>query len=497
MRRSTPSPAVPDRHHNWAASGALGVELLDCFNDGGPMILQYGECFLKSCQVTLCRCWIMACSAHRLHLRHLLRDGRLGIGDMGIRFRQPLQFGFAVGTHLTAQAAVLPAVADFLDGLFNGWIRTTSLPCLHLIFLPARDTRPILLASATALLRSLLRHPQSSLHARKQRERGVESSTIRNLRGNLPGFGGRFCCRCPAEHFRIKFSNRLLAFACALFDKVHVQDVDLAAPVKDQAFFLQLARNGGDAGAPHAHHLPNELLRERQLVSNEIVHPNKPLTHALFDTVQRIAGGGLLYLTEEKLIVFDEQGKQVWRRLCYCFEVIRIDNSCQTRHLDDNFMQGQPAIQSLRCTEDAIVSNHAAFDRGAILGFDHAGQYACVREVHLINSCTTLRYYATVLQLDQPEMRAKVFEIDRACSCENTVLCMRHFVLSTALQAGAQLVSQPPTPSDIAWPVMDPVWGFLSGIASQKARALVFFLFNCPILTSFRSAARTPVARGS
>src|SRR4051812_19284708 len=121
-RRSTPSPAVPDRHHNWAASGALGVELLDCFNDGGPMILQYGECLLKSRQVTLCRCWIMACSAHRLHLRHLLRDGRLGIGDMGIRFRQPLQFGFAVGIHLTAQAAVLPAVAGFLDGLSNGWL---------------------------------------------------------------------------------------------------------------------------------------------------------------------------------------------------------------------------------------------------------------------------------------------------------------------------------------------------------------------------------------
>jgi len=101
--------------------------------------------------------------------------------------------------------------------------------------------------------------------------------------------------------------------------------------------------------------------------------------------------------------------------------VISVDNSCPTRHLDYNFMQGQPAIQRLRCTEDAIVPDHAAFNRGAIFEFDHAGEYASVREVHLINSFTTLRYYATMLQLDLPKMRTKVLEIDRTCSSENTV----------------------------------------------------------------------------
>jgi hypothetical protein len=70
--------------------------------------------------------------------------------------------------------------------------------------------------------------------------------------------------------------------------------------------------------------------------------------------------------------------------------VIRIDDRCPTRHLDHNFMQGQPAIQSLGCTENTIVADHATFDCGAILQFDYAGKYAFMREVDLMHSFTTL-----------------------------------------------------------------------------------------------------------
>jgi hypothetical protein len=104
-----------------------------------------------------------------------------------------------------------------------------------------------------------------------------------------------------------------VAFACALLNQVYAEDVHLSAAVCDQTFFLHFLRNAGDAGTPHTHHLGNELLSERQLGSNEIIHPDEPLTHALFDCVQRIAGSGLLYLTKEKLIVLDEKSKQIWR----------------------------------------------------------------------------------------------------------------------------------------------------------------------------------------
>src|SRR5215212_3576724 len=58
----------------------------------------------------------------------------------------------------------LAAVADFLDGFLHRSFWTASLPrfVARLIILPARDTRAILFASATTLLRSPLRHPQSS-----------------------------------------------------------------------------------------------------------------------------------------------------------------------------------------------------------------------------------------------------------------------------------------------------------------------------------------------
>jgi hypothetical protein len=95
---------------------------------------------------------------------------------------------------------------------------------------------------------------------------------------------------------------------------------------------------------------------------------------------------------------------------------------------------------SLGCTENAIVADHATFDCGAIFEFDHARKYAFVREVHLINSFTTLRYDATMLQLYLPKVRTKIFEIDTACSGEKHLCALR------AMQAGAQH-SQPPAPT--------------------------------------------------
>jgi hypothetical protein len=57
----------------------------------------------------------------------------------------------------------------------------------------------------------------------------------------------------------------------------------------------------------------------------------------------------LLYLSQEKLVVLDEKRKQVWLRLRDCFQVFRIDDRCQTRHLNNNLMQRHPAIYSLNC----------------------------------------------------------------------------------------------------------------------------------------------------
>jgi len=225
-----------------------------------------------------------------------------------------------------------------------------------------------------------------------------------------------------AEHFGIKFPNSLVAFACALLDEIYAEDVNLTATVCDQAFSLQLSRYLADAGTPHAHHLGKKLLGQWQLGPDEIVHSHKPLADALFDAVQRVASGCLLYLGEKKLIILGEKSQQCGRGLRDALEISCVNDASPARHLHHNLVQRKPIVKRLGRTKHTILPDHTGFDRPAVLQFDYAGKYAFLREVDLIHCLATLGDYATLLQLNDPEMGSKLFKIDMACSCENTIL---------------------------------------------------------------------------
>jgi len=78
-------------------------------------------------------------------------------------------------------------------------------------------------------------------------------------------------CRCVSalsqrwagrKYFVGILSHYGVALAADVFERRAIQDLDVTAPVADQAGALQEARRDGHCGAPHAEHLPEKLLRQ-------------------------------------------------------------------------------------------------------------------------------------------------------------------------------------------------------------------------------------------
>src|SRR5258708_20734072 len=57
-----------------------------------------------------------------------------------------------------------------------------------------------------------------------------------------------------------------ITFACAQFQRLAVEHLDMAAAVMNQAFVVQLARCFGDALAAYAHHIRDQLLLDSQFI---------------------------------------------------------------------------------------------------------------------------------------------------------------------------------------------------------------------------------------
>src|SRR3954451_4714000 len=96
-----------------------------------------------------------------------------------------------------------------------------------------------------------------------------------------------------------------IAFASRLSNLLKVFDVDMASTVGDHSRALQLQRTFSDTGPPNAHHLSEKLLGQRQVVARQQLHPKQPFAGAGLHRVDSVAGGSLLDLCKEKLIVLN------------------------------------------------------------------------------------------------------------------------------------------------------------------------------------------------
>src|SRR3954451_16627039 len=132
---------------------------------------------------------------------------------------------------------------------------------------------------------------------------------------------GRALCRNGQRLVWLKYSlivrvYGVVAFACVLTNPSKVIDMNMTAAVGDQSKFLQFSGNSADAAAADAHHLRQELLRQRQVIANKTVHPKKPFANPVLDVMNRVAGDGLLHLGKKKQVILDQNCAEGGKFVC-------------------------------------------------------------------------------------------------------------------------------------------------------------------------------------
>lgn len=108
--------------------------------------------------------------------------------------------------------------------------------------------------------------------------------------------------RCFLRKNPIEFAaHDLGAFACRFFEPGPV-DLDQASPVRsDSTRRPELAYNQRHCRSPYPEQLRKRLLRQRNDVAiNSIVDVEQPSGHACINRVQRIAGGQVLELHQQR-----------------------------------------------------------------------------------------------------------------------------------------------------------------------------------------------------
>src|SRR5262245_40819301 len=99
-----------------------------------------------------------------------------------------------------------------------------------------------------------------------------------------------------------------VAFAGNVFERRAVEDLDVTAAVADQAGALQEASRDGHRGAPHAEHLSEKLLRQRDDIAvDAVVRLQQPTAKSGLEAMQRIARNRLLDLRKQDIVVAHDE----------------------------------------------------------------------------------------------------------------------------------------------------------------------------------------------
>jgi hypothetical protein len=99
-----------------------------------------------------------------------------------------------------------------------------------------------------------------------------------------------------------------VAFAGDVFERRAVDDVDEPPAVADQAGAVQEASRDGHRGAPHAEHLSEKLLRQRDDIAvDAVVRLQQPTAKSGLEAMQRIARNRLLDLREQDIVVAHDE----------------------------------------------------------------------------------------------------------------------------------------------------------------------------------------------
>jgi hypothetical protein len=192
------------------------------------------------------------------------------------------------------------------------------------------------------------------------------------------------------------------------FDRV---DMHMTPAAGDESRLLQFTGDLGHAGAPDAHHLREKFLGKRQIDAGKVVHSQQPSAGPHVDIVHGVAGGGLLDLRQEELLVFDQKQPELGHRINRFSKPASFDNRSRAGNLDDNPVEGRLVIQRLHGTEGTIGTDHAGFDTFSVFQIDHTGDDTLVREVDLVDALVGVGEDLAGMQFSDRKVRPETIEL--------------------------------------------------------------------------------------
>jgi hypothetical protein len=105
--------------------------------------------------------------------------------------------------------------------------------------------------------------------------------------------------------------DRGIAFAAGILERFQIDDMDASTAVSDEAGFLQLAGDNGDAAALHTQPLSHKILRQGQCIAlQQISGSQQPSAQPFFQLMQSVAGSNLLNLGGDRLLMAYESVPQ-------------------------------------------------------------------------------------------------------------------------------------------------------------------------------------------
>src|SRR6476619_6797120 len=139
----------------------------------------------------------------------------------------------------------------------------------------------------------------------------------------------------------------LVTFASGRPQPFQVEDANVPPAVPDQAGLLQRVGDDRHAGAPHAHHLGDELLGEREIIAAlQIPRAQQPPRETGLDRVGRVARGRLLRLHQNDLLMPEQRGTCSYAGIRQCTKSFGSERGSGPGYLNNGLADRNLAVQA-------------------------------------------------------------------------------------------------------------------------------------------------------
>lgn len=212
--------------------------------------------------------------------------------------------------------------------------------------------------------------------------------------------------RVKSQHRFRELVHRCVAFACARSQSVHIEQPKASPPTLDQPRLAQAIRDSGHARPPNAQHLRNEILSEVDIVTIcDVAAPQQPAREPSLDRMGRIAGGALLRLGQQEMLIQRYSIAQSGTAIDQRAEVVGTDDGCAATDLDDRSIDRLRPFETGFGSGDAIPPDRSGLHHVSGAQADDQRDDAVMRKVRRLEPLSDIVERRSLGKVDDPEAR--------------------------------------------------------------------------------------------